>query len=33
MVDASREAWTYANTWESVARAIPDAEAIRQGQP
>jgi acyl-CoA synthetase (AMP-forming)/AMP-acid ligase II len=31
MVDASREAWTYANTWESVARAIPDAEAIRQG--
>ncbi len=31
MVDASREAWTYANTWESVARLIPDAEAIVQG--
>jgi acyl-CoA synthetase (AMP-forming)/AMP-acid ligase II len=26
------EAWTYANTWESIARAIPDAEAIRQGE-
>ena len=27
----SREAWTYANTWEAVARAVPEAEAIRQG--
>jgi acyl-CoA synthetase (AMP-forming)/AMP-acid ligase II len=26
------EAWTYANTWESIAWAIPDAEAIRQGE-
>jgi acyl-CoA synthetase (AMP-forming)/AMP-acid ligase II len=26
------EAWTYANTWESIAGAIPDAEAIRQGE-
>jgi len=29
---AAREAWTYANSWESIARAIPDAEAIRQGE-
>jgi acyl-CoA synthetase (AMP-forming)/AMP-acid ligase II len=25
-------AWTYANTWESIADALPDAEAIVQGE-
>jgi acyl-CoA synthetase (AMP-forming)/AMP-acid ligase II len=26
------QAWTYANTWESIARALPDAEAVVQGE-
>jgi acyl-CoA synthetase (AMP-forming)/AMP-acid ligase II len=25
-------AWTYANTWESIARALPGAEAVVQGE-
>jgi len=26
------QAWTYANTWESIARALPEAQAIVQGE-
>jgi acyl-CoA synthetase (AMP-forming)/AMP-acid ligase II len=26
------QAWTYANTWESIARALPDSAAIVQGE-
>jgi acyl-CoA synthetase (AMP-forming)/AMP-acid ligase II len=26
------QAWSYANTWESIARTLPDAEAVVQGE-